>query len=280
MSDATRSRLARLVREPDADLAEAALLVCAEVEPELDVEAELLRIDALADGLRTGGGLPDADDAHAIADALATYLGGTLGFAADEEDPRDPADALLTRVLDRRRGLPSALTILYVAIARRLHLRVFPIGLPGHVVAGVAGVAGTGDDRPVVLDPSRGGAVLDEHAIADIVRVGTQGRLEFRRAMLRPAPAPAVLRRLLNDLTRDFTDGGDLEDALWTVELKQLLPASPVDDHRARGELLFHLGRYRAAADAFEAYVEHAEPGSPDLAEVSRMAIRARAKLN
>lgn len=276
MSDATRSRLARLVREPDADLAEAALLVCAEVEPELDLEAELLRIDALADGLRTAGALPTGDDATAAARALADHLGGTLGFAGDELDYHDPSNALLTRVLDRRRGLPITLSIVYVAIARRLHVRAYPIGLPGHVVTGVAG----GDDRPVVLDPFAGGRILGEEALRDLVRVGTHGQLEYRRAMLRPTSAPTIVRRLLNNLTRDFTAQGDLEDALWTVELKQLLPASPVDDHRARGELLYGLGRYRASAEAYEAYVAEAEPGAPDVAEVSRLAIQARAKLN
>lgn len=275
MTAPTRTRLAKLVRRPDADLAEAALLIAAEAHPELDVDAYLLRIDAFADGLLASGQLPEDDDPELIADALARHLGRELGFSGHPADEREPEDALLDEVLQRRRGLPVTLTVLWVAVARRLRLPVFPIGLPGHVVAGVGG-----GDRIVVVDPFSGGRILGERELADLVRVGTGGRVEYTRALLRPAPAAGVTRRILNNLTRDYTTAGQLTDALWTIELKQLLPSPPVDDHRARGELLFHLGRYRASAEAFETYVSEAASDAPDLAEVSRMAVRARAKLN
>lgn len=275
MSASTRTRLATLVRRPDADLAEAALLVAAEAHPDLDVDAALLRIDAFADSLLASGLLPEDDGAELVATALASHLGRALGFAGHPHGERDPGDALLDDVLRRRRGLPVTLTVLWVAVARRLRLRVFPIGLPGHVVAGV-----DGGERVLVVDPFSGGRILGEREVADLVRIGTGGRSEYTRAMLRPSTTPTVVRRILNNLTRDYTTAGQLTDALWTVELKQLLPTSPVDDHRARGELLFHLGRYRAAAEAFEAYVDEAAGDTPDLAEISRMAIRARAKLN
>ncbi len=273
MSHATRQRLARLVRHPDCDLAEAALLVCAEVEPELAVDAELLRLDAIADGLRATGFR--STDAGSDAAALAGYLAGTRGFTGAVEDYHDPRNGLLTRVLDQRRGLPITLSIVYVAVGRRLGIPAFGIGLPGHFVTGIGG-----GDRPVVIDPFHDGVALDEAELARRVTEATNGRTEFRRAMLRPATPATIIRRVLNNLTRDFANQGDAEDALWAVELRQLLPGAPPDDHRARGELLLRIGRYRDAADAFETYVDEAGPGAPDTAEVSRRAIRARAKLN
>lgn len=275
MSEATRTRLARLARVHNADPAEAALLIAAEAEPDLDVDAQLLRVDALADGLRTAGPLPDPDRPAEVAARLAGHLGATLGFRGDEDDYHDPANALLHRVLDRRRGLPITLTVLYVAVAHRLHLPVFPIALPGHVVAGVAGA-----ERPLVIDPFRRGILLDEHRVAELVRVGSRGQLAFRRSMLRPTSTTAIIRRILDNLTRDYADRGQIRAALWTVELKHLLPLGTADDHRVHGELLFQVGRYRAAAEAFETYVEQAEDEAPDVAEVRREAIRARAKLN
>lgn len=272
MSTTSRQRLARIVREPDCDLAEAALLICAEVEPEVDIDVELLRIDALADGLRAGGFTPGPP--RRTAEALAGYLAGTRGFTGARDDYYAPRNALLTRVLDSRQGLPITLSIVYIAVARRLHVPAFGIGLPGHFVTGIGG-----GDRPVVIDPFEDGRVVDEGELARRVTEASDGRAEFHRAMLRPVPPPVVVRRILNNLTRDFASQGDAEDALWTVELKQLLPGAPPDDHRARGELLVRLGRYREAAEAMEAYVE-AAPQAPDAAEVSRRAIRARAKLN
>lgn len=268
-----RRRLARLVRERDADLGEAALLVCADADPALDLEAQLLRLDAIADGLATSGreltGDPLAD-----ARALADYLAGEQGFRGDEDTYHDPRNGLLVSVLDRKRGLPITLAILYVAIGRRVGLPVFPIALPGHVVAGVAG-----DDRPVVLDPFHAGRLVDEAELSRRVHELTGGALEFRRHMLRPADTPALVRRLLNNLTRDFTTRHHYAQALWSVEVKLVLPNWMPDDHRVRGELLAKVGRFDAAADAFEAYVEMV-PDAPDRAEVTHLAVHARARLN
>lgn len=273
MVSASRHRLVRLARRPDADLAEAALLVCVEVEPDLDVDVGLLRLDALADGLRSQGfraGNPVAD-----ARGLAEYLADEQGFSGDEATYHDPDNALLSRVLDRKCGLPITLSILYVAVARRLGVPAYAINLPGHVVTGIAGT-----DRPVVLDPFHGGRLLDETAIADHVERASNGRLEFRRAMLRPSPTPNVVRRLLNNLTRDFATAGRVRDALWTVELKLLLPNRLPDDHRVHGELLTQLGQFDAAAAALETYLDQVGADAPDADEVRRAAIRARARMN
>lgn len=271
MPRTSRARLATVVRRRDCDLAEAALLCCLEVEPETGVEVELLRLDALADGMLTRGfarGGPDRDAA-----ALADYLGATLGFDGTEVRG-DPGDGLLTRVLDRRRGHPTALTIVYVAVARRLGLPAFPVRLPGAVVTGV----GTGP-ATVVLDPAARGAVLDDDALERRVRAATAGRLGFRRAMLRPADPATVIRRLLDDLTDDFTRAGDAEDALWTVELKQLLPNARPEDHRVRGRILERLGRFLEAAAAYEAWLGEA-PSADEALEARHDALRVRAALN
>jgi regulator of sirC expression with transglutaminase-like and TPR domain len=271
MSSTSRQRLARVVRHPDVDLAEVALLVCAEADPSVDVDLGLLRIDALADGLRSSGfrsAAPDTD-----AQALTRYLAEEQGF--DGTDDRSPAAALLTDVLDRKRGLPVALTMLYVAIARRLRVPAFPIGLPGRVVTGIGG-----GDRPVVLDPSRGGVRLDQAAMSAQVAEATGGQLAFRRSMLRASPTPNVVRRLLNDLAAAYTLDGRSADALWVVELKLLLPNRLPDDHRVHGDLSMQVGRFDVAAAAYETYLEATGGEAPDDTEVRHAAIRARARMN
>jgi regulator of sirC expression with transglutaminase-like and TPR domain len=274
MSDATRARLAQLVRRIDADLAEAALLVAAEAAPDLSVDATLLRIDALVDTLRVDG-FRAAGDPAVDAAALADALGAVRGYRGHDPGARVPDDALLHRVLDRRVGLPITLSILYVAVGRRLHVPAFPIALPGHVVVGVGG-----GDRPTVVDPFHRGVELDEAAVADRVHASTGGQLGFRRAMLRPASPAGIVRRLLNNLTHDYHAVGAHRDALWTVELKQLLPGPVPADDRVRARLLDQLGRFDEAAEAAEAYLEAAGPEAEDAEEVRRSAIRSRARLN
>lgn len=273
MSDASRERLLRLVRRHDADPAEAALLCGVEVDADLDVDVTLLRIDALADGLRSSGRLQGtpADDVE----QLATYLARDLGYTGDVTSYHDPRNALLHRVLETRRGLPITLAILAVSIARRVGLPAFVVHLPGHVVAAVSQ-----GDRPIVFDPFHDGERLDEAAIAARVAATTRGQVDFRRSMLRPATTADIVRRLLNNLTRDLADAGQARDALWTLELKIALPNRTLQDHRAHGELLAAAGRFDAAADAFEHYLELAGDTVADRETVRRAAIEARARLN
>jgi regulator of sirC expression with transglutaminase-like and TPR domain len=273
MIDDVRDRLVRLVRRSDADLAEVALLCATGCAPELEIDRELLRVDALADGVRTQA--PELDAAAGAAGTLREHLGVRLGFAGDPARYHDPDSSLLHRVLETRRGLPITLSIVYVAIGRRLRLPAYAIGLPGHVVVGVAD-----DGHPAVLDPYHGGIELDEPALVARVAAATDGRVVFRRSMLRPTPAVSIARRLLNNLTRDLTAAGRLAEARWTVETKLALPNRHPQDHRDLGALSTRTGRFDVAAQAYERYLELTQGATADREATRRAAIEARARLN
>ncbi len=308
MSKASRERLATIVRDPACDLAEAALLCCLEAEPDLDVEGVLRHIDALADTLRARGFEPQSqyaprgrgattEAATADAQALSGYLAGGLGFTGDTATPDDPRNGLLTAVLERRQGWPSSLAIVYIAVGRRLALRAFGIDTPGSLLVGVGGGAPeSGSTRPAVVDPFHHGAILDDDMLAEQVRADTAEQVRadtaeqasYHRSMLRPALPAVVLRRVLNDLGSGYLGQGDAEAALWTTELKRLLPGSGPGDVLTAGQLLALLGRYRDSAHTLEDYLIEvagdielaASAGGPHLATMARVARRARAKMN
>ncbi len=267
-----RERFARVVRDPRADLAEVGLLVSAEADPGVDVEVGLLQVDAIADGLRTRGFR--ADDPEAAAAALAGYLGGELGFLGDQVGYHDPDNGLLARVLARHRGIPITLSALYVAVAHRLGARAYPIALPGHVVVGV------GDGPPnVVLDPFHAGRRLSEGDLAELVDRTTASRARYHRAMLRPAPAAAIARRMLNNLSRDYRALGDASAALWATELRMIVPGAHPELFRERGDLLIALGRWLEGALSLDEYLETCEDAE-DFTEVQLRARHARARCN
>lgn len=266
-----RERLARVARRADADLAEAAFLIEAEADPELDVDVAILRIDALGDAFLTSW---NRGDAGSGATALRSFLFGQHGFTGQRDDYHHPDNAMLSKVLDTRTGLPILLSVLYTSVARRAELPAWGIAQPGHFYAGI------GDpSMPIVLDPFDDGREVSHDELAERLRVATAGRVSFARAQLRPVSPPMTVRRILNNLTRDFTNRGEVRQALWTVELKLLLPNSVPDDHKARGELLSHVGRYAQAADEFEQYLD-LSPNIGDADDIRARAIRARAKLN
>ena len=273
MTPEERTQLVRLVRRSDADLAEAALRCARICAPELDVPAELLRVDALADQLRTGD--TPLTTPREAAEALREHLAVTAGFHGEPARFHDPDSSLLHRVLDTRQGLPITLSVVYVAVARRLRVPAYPIALPGHVVIGIAN-----GDQPLVLDPYHGGVILAEPELVERVAAATGGRLTFRRSMLRPTPGVQLVRRLLNNLTRDLTAHGRLAEAVGTVEAKLALPNHVAEDHTELGRLHRDIGRFDLAAVAFERFLELTTGDTPDREAARRAAIDARARLN
>lgn len=125
--------------------------------------------------------------------ALSRVLYDELGFVGDDESYDAPVNADFIRVLDRKRGLPIALAILYVAMARRAGWSAYVLNLPGKVLVQL------GEKNPVVIDPFAGGPVLSQGQIAAVCRasLGQEGDAAALSAMR--MSNRDVLARLLNN---------------------------------------------------------------------------------
>jgi hypothetical protein len=143
-------RFASLANASEAELPlfKTALLISAIQYPNLPngwwQEAEH-RFEELLDETRHDwGGLAADSEAETLAN-YAAYFAGRLGFQGDRENYHQPDNSCLLKVMERRRGLPIALAVLFVEIGRRAGgLELFGVGAPGHFLAGgmAAGRAG------------------------------------------------------------------------------------------------------------------------------------------
>jgi regulator of sirC expression with transglutaminase-like and TPR domain len=189
-----------LAAYPDPPVEELALAVAAELR-EPDRDSTLVQLDRLGEQLAvlaSGGGGPDLE-----AWACAEVLGGRHGLAGDREDYDNPDNSMLDLVLERRRGLPILLALVYVEVARRAEIQLAGVGLPGHYVAGHFGC-----DPPLLVDAFAGGAVT----IAD------------RSPLVRPWPPHETALRMLNNLVGSYATRGDLGRAIRCAELRLVLP--------------------------------------------------------
>ncbi len=84
--------------------------------------------------------------------ALASVLGEEAGFRGDTKDYLDPANSHLHQVIERRRGLPILLSVVWTEVAARLGVQAYALGLPGRVHV----LVGEPEDRHVVVDPWEG----------------------------------------------------------------------------------------------------------------------------
>jgi regulator of sirC expression with transglutaminase-like and TPR domain len=244
---------AELVRDParSVDLAEAALLVAADLRPDVDAAACLARLDALAEAAR-GRVLAAWSDAARV-ETLNRFLFEEQGFRGNREEYEDPRNSLLHEVLERRLGLPITLSLVYLEVGRRLGLPVEGIGFPGHFLVRWRG------KEDFVVDAFNGRLLSDE-ALAGLLREAVGQTAVFSRAELRPITPHAFLLRLLSNLKRHFALAGEFADSLRCCErLLQLAPGDP-EELRDRGLVYEQLECWSAARADLARFLELA-PG-------------------
>jgi regulator of sirC expression with transglutaminase-like and TPR domain len=238
VSAASRERLGEVLAGAQPDLAEANLLMATEAYPSLDLGAELARVDRLAATARARGG---------TVDAVALALRGA-GLRGDRQDYDDPRNSFLNEVLDRRLGLPIALSALTVAVAERVGAAIAPVGMPGHFI-----VVDLAAEPARYLDPFDAWAEL---SVEDCERrVAETAGVPFDPAFLTPIGARQTLLRMLANLRGSYLRRGRLPDALWTVELSIVASPQPGPLPRERAALLAAVGRYEDAELALIAYL-------------------------
>lgn len=223
MTDATdmaraTTDLARLGLVDDAaiDLADAALLLAAADHPETPLDAARVRLTGLVLRLqRSAAGVDTARDRARALSALLAEANDMTGDAADYDNPRN-ADFLV--MLDRKLGLPVTLSILYVAIARRVGWAADPIGLPGHVLVRV-GI------EPVtqLIDAFDGGRLIDAAGVATILTRVTGGPAALDRDHVVPLSNRATLVRLITNQAARARRAGDVARALTLHERMTLI---------------------------------------------------------
>jgi regulator of sirC expression with transglutaminase-like and TPR domain len=150
---------------------------------------------------------------------LSCVLHGELGFVGDTDGYDAPANADFIRVLDRRRGLPIALSIIYVAIARRAGWSAYVLNLPGHVLVQM------GEKNPVVIDPFAGGGLVSERKIAAICRACLGEEVDASALNIVRMSNRDVLARFLNNQAVRAENDDDPHRALTVYQrITQVAP--------------------------------------------------------
>src|SRR5262249_30032328 len=178
--------LETLCRRPEADfdLAELALRLARDEYVDLDVEASLGELDALARDARPylGKGL------MAHVQGLCRYLFHELGFRGNAKDYFDPRNSYLNIVLDRRLGIPISLSAVVMAVGQRVGVPFVGIGLPGHFIVKAA-------EADILVDPFHGGRLIDWGDCENLVRQAPGHPVALSAAGARAlAPRPLVAR--------------------------------------------------------------------------------------
>lgn len=257
-----RSRFAALVErpEPDVDLATAALLIAAEEYPQLTPEPYLRRLDELAERVRDR--LWDETAPVVVLEDVSRVLFREEGFRGNRAEYYDQRNSFLNDVLDRRRGIPITLSIIYLEVGWRLGLPLEGVNFPGHFL-----VRYPGDAVRLLVDPFQEGVVRFEDESQDLLDKVYGGSVSMRPEFLRTADRKDILVRILGNLKGIYLNRRDDVRALAAIERILLVRPESGDDERDRGVVLTRLGRDGEAAAALSRYLELV-PDAPDEARV------------
>jgi regulator of sirC expression with transglutaminase-like and TPR domain len=272
-------RFQRLLGQPDEsiDLAEGALLIAKHAYADLDVGAQLARLDDMAQALRERIGENGAVPDRIV--ALNRFLFEELGFRPNVDDYYDPRNSFLNEVIERRLGIPITLSVLYMEVGRRVGIPLHGVSFPGHFLVKCPLAQGV-----VVLDPYCGGISLTIKDLQQRLREARGG--EVSRAiiagLLVAAQPRDILARMLRNLKSIYLSKRDYAQALPVLQWLVLAVPGDAGAVRDRGLTWFGLECYRAALSDLEQYLAMA-PKAGDAADIRGHVLELRrgvARLN
>src|SRR5579885_3652956 len=174
-------------------IAEAALALASFERPRVDFARYREHLQAIARDVARHPGA--AGNLAERAQALNEIILLKYCYSGDELTYDDLQNANLMRVIDRRKGLPVALGILYLHAGRAQGWDMAGLAFPGHFLLRLAGVVSV-----CILDPFRGGAVLSTPEMRTLLKSVAGEERELSAGCYAPVPARDVLLRLQNNI--------------------------------------------------------------------------------
>jgi regulator of sirC expression with transglutaminase-like and TPR domain len=255
------------------DLAAAALAFAALARPGASIAPYFTHLRALAADVAAAARSETPDLTEQI-HILNTVLFEAHGYAGDRDTYNDLRNANLMSVIDRRRGLPIALSMLYVHAARAQGWRIEGVNFPGHFLLRLRdGGAG------VIVDPFNGGRIRSAADLHELIKTMEGDKAELRREHCQPAGNRQMLLRLQNNIKLRLLRDDKLAEAAEVVgHMLLIAPDDPGLWHEA-GVLHGRVGNLRAAVAALEKLAALSR-GSSDHGKAVQLLTEMKSRLN
>jgi regulator of sirC expression with transglutaminase-like and TPR domain len=259
--------------DADLDLARMALAVAALDRPPGAARVHAEHLARLAEDAR--------DAARAGAAALSRrveivndVLFRRHGYDGDRETYDDLDNADLMKVIERRKGLPIALSILWLHTARAQGWQAEGVNFPGHFLVRL------GDGRQqIVLDPFERGQTRDAAELRHLLKQMRGRAAEIEAEHYAAASNRQILIRLLNNVKLRHAKRREHEAALGAVERMALIaPGDPAIWYEA-ATIAGQIGLLKRAMTCLERVVKLDGEGRLQR-EVAALMQSLRARLN
>jgi len=216
MKDDIRTRFAEIAALPDEQikLDEAALLIAAETEDDIEVALYLQALDQLA--LQFEHKFDSNTDLGISVNSLIDFIHVEQGFSGSVKNFYDPGNSYLNRVIDTRVGIPITLALVHIALGSRLDISVRGINFPGHFLVRY------GSDKHVIVDPFTG-RILSKPDCSNLLRQIAGKNAILQDEYFEIASNKDVLIRILDNLKQIFWRQKSWDESKACIDRQLLL---------------------------------------------------------
>ena len=241
----------------EIDIGPAALALAAIGQPDVSLERYFNHLKKLCEETATRHAeLLEAganDNVETRLAALKHIIADKYGYTGDEDNYDDLQNASLIRVIDRGKGLPITLSILYIHVARAQGWDIAGLNIPGHFVCRI-----DKDGQRVIFDPFSRCGILVAADLRALVKKAQGSHAELSSNYFEPTPNREILIRLQNNIKFRQIEGEDYDAALKTVEAMRAIDPGEFRLLLDAGVLYARTNQPRAAIDMLEDYIKKA----------------------
>ena len=257
--------------EAPLPLAQAALALACRDRPGVALERYHHHLDSLA--REVGEASAGGSGLAACASALAAVLAERYRYEGDALTYDDLQNANLMRVIDRRKGLPVALGILYIHAGRAQGWDMAGLAFPGHFLVRIAEAG-----QRLVLDPFDGGRQREAADLRELLKGIAGGTAELAPAHYADVGDRDILLRLQNNVKLRLLERRQFEQALAVIEGMTLFAPEEPGLWRESGLANAELGNLRAGIAALERALA-LTPGERERHQLATLLQQLRGKL-
>ncbi len=240
--------------DDDINLAKTALMIGAIESPSLHLGRYEHHIQKLIDEVATrykelleAGADPSSEAQLA---ALKFVMIDTHDYSGDIEKYDDLQNMNLIRVIERRKGIPAALSLIYMHVGQAQGWDITALNFPAHVLCRIEK-----DGKRLIFDPFNGCAVMNAPELRILLKELIGGHVELSADYYESSTKRELIIRLQNNKKLRQIEGEDYDGALQCVQIMQKIAP---DEYRLlldAGVLYARTHHLNDAVQALEEYI-------------------------
>jgi regulator of sirC expression with transglutaminase-like and TPR domain len=224
--------------------------------PSLDISGLLSSIDTMGQEvalmLKKSGNTPPRPTQ--IIEKINDLLFNVQKFKPNTDDYYNPLNSYLNIVIERKRGIPITLCILYMRVARSVNFKMYPVNFPGHFLIKHILEDNSGE---IIVDPFNGGRIMDDYSLKALIEQAyPQQNIPLTHALVEKATAAQVLIRMLNNLKGSYYEAQDIDRYNIANEMVFAIDPYNPDAVRDKGIVLLKKGDPSEALKVLNTYLE------------------------